>query len=164
MIVKMNKAMEKRFAAMPIRFFEDGYTYFCDRFVCYRYIGLVENIPLDPDTKQKMAWIFDAVKYDYTLAENQPSPEALKGKNRVLFGMEKQLVNATYIREVFSFLGKKACFYPSTINRFNPVYATVWPWENKWEAVIMPVRYGSETEIDMEKCLDLSNFVEWKAI
>lgn len=164
MIIKMNKAMENRLAAMPIRFYEDGFTYFCDKFVCYRYHDLVENVPLDPNTKTKLAWIFDAGKYDYTLADNQPSPETLKGKNRVLFGMGKQLVNATYIREVFSFLGKKACFYPSSINRFNPVYATIYPWEKGWEVVIMPMRYGSEREIEMEKCLVLNDSEEQKAI
>lgn len=165
MIIKMNKAMENRLAAMPIRFYEDGFTYFCDRFVCYRYPELVENVPLDPDTKTKLAWIFNDEKYKYRLAENQPDMEALKGKNRVFFGAKGQLVNAKYIREAFSFLGVGATFFPSFLNRFNPVYVSCLSLEAKseWEAVIVPMRYGSEREIEMEKCLVLNDSEEWMA-
>lgn len=157
MILKLSKKAMEILSNMEYRFYHEdsngnGYTYFTDRFILFRYPGKVENIPLDDSKKADFTFLFRE-SYNYQAEKKAIFKEELKGKERVLFSEGKQLVNAYYIRQVFAVIGSCPIFFPSMVNRWNPVYVTADPCEPGWEGIIMPLRYDENTEL--EKILKL---------
>lgn len=158
MILKLSKKATEILSNMEYRFYHEdkngnGYTYFTDRFILFRYPGKVENIPLDDSKKPDFTFLFRE-SYDYQAEKKAIFKAELKGKERVLFSEGKQLVNAYYIRQVFAILGSCPIFFPSMVNRWNPVYVANDPCEAGWEGIVMPLRYD-EKAIESEKVLKL---------
>lgn len=122
---------------------ENGYHYFTNGFTIYRTHGNVPELdhpgfaPKEcPETFLK---VFHDPKneYKYQLADRQPKEADIKGKKKFLFGIGQQLVNATYVRNVWKVLGTKTRFYLSC----KPIYPVYVESPNGWEAVILPIRY-----------------------
>ena len=67
--MKLSKKATEILSKMEYRFYHEdkngnGYTYFTDRFILFRYPGLVENIPLDDSKKLDPDFLFHE-SYDY---------------------------------------------------------------------------------------------------
>ena len=150
--MKMTKAATEILSKMEYRFYHvdkngNGYTYYSDGYILFRYPGKLENIPLDQAKERDFTFLFHE-SYDYQAEKKPIFKEELKGKERVLFSEGKQIVNAYYIRQVFAILGSCPIFFPSMDSRFKPVYVTNDPCEPGWEAIILPLRYDERKVLE----------------
>ena len=156
--MKLSKKATEILSKMEYRFYHvdkkgNGYTYYLDGYILFRYPGKLENIPLDQAKEGDFTFLFRE-SYDYQAEKKAIFKKELRGKKRGLFSKGKQVVNAYYIRQVFVIFGSCPIFFPSMVNRFNPVYVTNDPCEPGWEAIIMPMRYD-ERAIQEDKWLIL---------
>ena len=145
MEMKLTKAAMEILSKMEYRFYHvdnkgNGYTYYSDGYILFRYPGKLESVPLDQAKERDFTFLFHE-SYDYQAEKKAIFKKELKGKERVLFSEGKQLVSAYYIRQVFAILGSCPIFFPSMVNRWSPVYVTNDPCEPGWEAIILPMRY-----------------------